>query len=67
MMVVVNPEGGGGGNPSYLSHTDGRTDRRRVIQIPPFLNFVETGDKNITGDTQHLNYQIHNCDIERLV
>ncbi len=26
--------------------TDGRTDRRRVIQYSPFLNFVETGDKN---------------------
>ncbi len=27
---------------------DRQKDRQRVIQIPPFLNFIETGDKNGT-------------------
>ena len=32
---------------SNKPRTDGKTDRRRVIQYSPFLNFVETGDKKM--------------------
>ena len=32
---------------SYSPKRKFRSNGRRVIQIPPFLNFVETGDKNL--------------------
>ncbi len=33
--------------PNIDQRTDGKTDRRTVIQVPPFLNFTEMGDKNV--------------------
>ncbi len=35
-----------------VSQTDRKTDRRRVIQAPPFLNFIEIGEKVIGAKRQ---------------
>ncbi len=36
------------GSPCAVSTcADGKSDMQTVIQVPPFLNFIEMGDKNI--------------------
>ena len=44
-----------------LSCTDGMTDEQRVIQVPPYANFVEMEDKK---NPDHLSVRIK--DVEPL-